>query len=138
MEPRLVDRLRELTPVRRTIRDIAFRDVVLDAYKRTCAVCGPPLKRGSYVDIQAAHIVGVAERGPDHRRNGLCLCARHHWAFDHGVFTLGDDMRIQNLMEGDDPHEELLDGEHILVPSDPLMAPYPSFLALHRTKWAAV
>ena len=138
LEPRLVDGPRKLSPARRAIRDIAFRDVILDAYKRTCSVCGPPLKRGPFQDLQAAHIVAVSERGPDHRGNGLCLCARHHWAFDHGIFSLTDDLRIQNLMDGDDPHGEILDGDTILVPSDPLLTPYPSFLALHRSKWAEV
>lgn len=138
VEPRLVDRPARLSPMRRAIRDIAFRDAVLDAYKRTCAVCGPPLIRGPYVDVEAAHIVAVAERGPDHRRNGLCLCNRHHWAFDHGVFSLTDDLRVQNLTGRDDPHDEIVDGDAVLVPSDPLLGPFPSFLGLHRSKWAEV
>lgn len=135
-EPRLIDRPLALSTVERVIRDTAFRDLILEAYKRTCAVCGPPLVRGPYKDIQAAHIVAVTERGPDHRRNGLALCARHHWAFDHGIFSLSDDLRVRNLMEQDDPHGELVDGNTILVPSDPRLTPYPDFLAMHRTKWA--
>lgn len=137
-EPRLVDRPAVLTPARRAIRDVAFRDLILEAYKRTCAVCGPPLTRGPYADLQAAHIVAVSEKGPDHRRNGLCLCARHHWAFDHGIFSLTDDLRVSVLMDRTDPHGELLDGDTILIPSDPALAPFPAFLGIHRAKWAEV
>jgi hypothetical protein len=137
-EPTLMDRLSALSKVRRVIRDTAFRDLVLEAYKRICAVCGPPLNRGPYWDLQAAHIVAVTERGPDHRRNGISLCHRHHWAFDHGIFALTDDLRIRNLTGREDPHGELVDGGTILVPSDPSQSPYPSFLAMHRSKWAEV
>lgn len=135
-EPALVERARRLSEAQRVIRDVAFRDAVLQAYKRTCAICGPPLRRDHMIDLEAAHIVGVSERGPDHRRNGLSLCHRHHWAFDHGIFTLTQDLRVHSLMDQDDPHGELLEGESILVPSDPRLTPFPDFVALHRQKWA--
>lgn len=135
-EPSLIDRVVRLSLADRVIRDVAFRDAVLQAYKKTCAVCGPPLVRGRMVDLEAAHIVGVAERGPDHRRNGLSLCHRHHWAFDHGIFSLTPELRIHNLMDHDDPHAEIIDGETILIPSEPRLTPYPEFVSMHRTKWA--
>jgi hypothetical protein len=41
-------------------------------------------------------------------------------------------------MGKEDPHGELVEGDSILVPSNPLLTPFPSFLALHREKWAEV
>lgn len=136
-EPRLIDRPTRFSIAQRLVRDVAFRDVVLGAYKKVCAVCGPPLRRDSYIDLQAAHIVGVAGRGPDDPRNGLSLCHRHHWAFDHGVFALSDELRVMPLVDEADPHGELREGEAILVPSDATLAPHTPFVALHRAKWAS-
>lgn len=140
-EPNLVPYLREPKQVvstkRQLSRDKAFGAVVRDAYRQRCAVCGETLARGEFVDLQGAHIRAVAERGPDEINNGICLCARHHWAFDHGVFALADDLTILMHREaGKDPHGEMEGGAAVELPRESEWCPHPEYLAFHRQSFA--
>lgn len=134
-QPRLVDREQRVTVAQRLVRNVAFRDTILEAYERTCAVCGVPLSIEDLTELQAAHIVAVSEQGPDDPRNGLSLCVRHHWAFDHGVFTLTDDLEVQSFLDGADPHGELEDGAGINAPDRERQRPHPFYVRHHREKW---
>lgn len=136
-EPRFVDRPERATMASRLVRDVAFRDIVIEAYEKTCAVCGDPIFHDGLTELEAAHIVGVAERGPDEPRNGLALCKRHHWAFDHGVFTVTDEYEVHSFLAGPDPHGELVHGEELHVPDSEERQPHPWYLEYHREKWAA-
>lgn len=98
-------------------------------------MCGVPLVIEDLVELEAAHIVAVSEHGPDEVRNGLSLCVRHHWAFDHGVFTLTDDHEVMSFLDGADPHGELADGAAILVPDGAGQRPHRWYLGHHREKW---
>jgi hypothetical protein len=133
--PGLEDRTVVLTMQRRLARDPAFRAMVLTAYERECSVCGKPLRKEPAIDLQAAHIIGVRERGRDEVRNGLALCARHHWAFDNGFFSLQNNFRVVWLGVEDDPHGEVRHGESIHVPKLEEDRPHSSYLAFHRSKW---
>lgn len=135
--PGLEDRKSVLSVQRRLVRDPAFRVLVLDAYLRECAVCGQPLRKEPAIDLQAAHIIGVREKGRDEVRNGISLCSRHHWAFDNGFYSLGDNFRIIWLGIEDDPHGEIRPGEAIRIPERLADRPEPSYLQVHRTKWRA-
>jgi len=69
-----------------------FRDTVLASYGCACCVCGNPIPEL----LTAAHIVGWSER-EDLRvnpRNGLCLCALHHAAFDSGLWAVNESYTI--------------------------------------------
>lgn len=134
-QPGLVERPEKVTVAQRLVRNVAFRDILLDAYEKRCAVCGVPLAVDDLTELEAAHIVAVSEQGPDDPRNGLSLCVRHHWAFDHGVFTLNDELEIRSFLDGPDPHDELEDGAEIEVPDDPARRPHPFYLEHHREKW---
>jgi putative restriction endonuclease len=62
-------------------RDPKFRDAVLQAYNRSCCVCGRQLGL-----VQAAHI--IPHNHPDCRdeiSNGLALCVEHHKLYDDGL-----------------------------------------------------
>lgn len=131
----LEDRDRNLVAYQRILRDRAFRSIVLRAYARECAVCGEPIQKEDATELDAAHIVPVNERGPDRVENGLSLCKRHHWAFDAGVFTVGNDWRIQWLSQTRDPHGEAVDGERIQLPVLEDQWPSARFLQLHQNKW---
>lgn len=73
-------------------RDPAFRENVLVAYERMCAVCGFDLRLGnSNLGLEAAHIKWHAHGGPDKVKNGIALCTFHHKAFDKGAFKLAPD-----------------------------------------------
>lgn len=69
-----------------------FRERVLDAYQRHCAVCR--LKRDQL--LEAAHIIGDRdERGAPAVTNGIALCSLHHAAFDAHLIAVRPDYRVE-------------------------------------------
>lgn len=65
--------------VRIRLHQRAFRERVLEAYKRQCAFC--QLRHDELLD--AAHLIPDADPNGDPAvRNGVALCALHHAAFD--------------------------------------------------------
>lgn len=65
-------------------REASFRDRVLNAYNRKCAICGESIEEV----LQAAHILAVKDGGSDDTQNGICLCANHHLMYDSGLFHI--------------------------------------------------
>ena len=64
-------------------RDPRFREHVLRAYDRRCAICGYDGRLAdSLLGLEAAHVRWHAYDGPDEVANGIALCAFHHTAFD--------------------------------------------------------
>ncbi|MBN1460493.1 MAG: HNH endonuclease [Armatimonadetes bacterium] len=88
----------DLTPtetVTRRPRDPAFRERVLRAYERRCAVCDFDVHLGTNaIALDAAHIMWHQAGGPDRESNGLALCALHHRLFDRGAFTLSLERQV--------------------------------------------
>lgn len=79
----------------RAKRDPAFRERVLRAYERRCAVCGFDLRLGTQdVALEAAHIKWHQAGGPDVECNGLALCSLHHKLLDRGAFTVTTERRV--------------------------------------------
>lgn len=78
--------------VRRRLHQRAFRERVLDAYRRQCAFC-----RLRYEELlDAAHIVPDPEPlGEPRVQNGLSLCALHHAAFDRFFVGVRPDYVIE-------------------------------------------
>ena len=73
-----------------------FRARVLDAYRSRCCVTGTSnsyLLRASHIKPWADSPEGSAERLDP--RNGLCLNALHDAAFDKGLFTLDEGLRVE-------------------------------------------
>lgn len=88
-----VEGLDRLSSVKVRVNQRLFRQMVLNGYGTTCCVTGiaePSLLVGS-------HIVPWAEdaRQRLNPRNGLCLNALHDRAFDVGLMTVSDDLRVQ-------------------------------------------
>ena len=75
-------------------RDTAFRETLLAQYRRRCAVSGIALATRSLAEAEAAHVVPIGRGGPDEPRNGFTLTGTLHWAFDHGLFGVGDNRRV--------------------------------------------
>jgi putative restriction endonuclease len=78
--------------VQQRLHQQEFRERVLEAYQRHCAVCR--LKREQL--LEAAHI--VADRDPlgaPMVPNGIALCSLHHAAFDGHLMTVLPDYRIE-------------------------------------------
>jgi putative restriction endonuclease len=81
--------------IKKVARSIAFRMSVVALYEEACALCGVALKAPSgAVEVDAAHVVPRSVFGVDDARNGFALCKRHHWAFDKGLFGVGDDRKV--------------------------------------------
>ena len=68
-----------------------FRELVLGAYDRRCAITGLPVPGL----LEAAHIIPDRdERGRPEVSNGLCLTALHHTAYDHNLLGIDPDGKI--------------------------------------------
>jgi putative restriction endonuclease len=121
---------------RRSVRDASFRfRVVQDVYEGRCALSGLKLTNGyGRAEVDAAHIRPVARGGPDSVRNGLALSKTLHWAFDRGLLSLSDDMRILVVDRGvdDAARRLLLPSGAALVPPHPDDQPHASYLRWHR------
>ncbi|RMG47409.1 MAG: HNH endonuclease [Acidobacteria bacterium] len=71
--------------VRHRIHQRSFRERVLRAYRRRCALCRLP--EGALLD--AAHIIpDSSERGEPVVTNGIALCKLHHAAFDRDLVAV--------------------------------------------------
>jgi putative restriction endonuclease len=73
---------------------IVFRKALLIAYKSKCAFCNTSLNS----ILQAAHIIPWNSSNEKQKldvRNGLLLCANHHYLFDNGILFVDELFRIQ-------------------------------------------
>jgi putative restriction endonuclease len=78
--------------VQQRLHQQEFRERVLEAYRRHCAICR--LKREQL--LEAAHIVADAEElGAPVIPNGIALCKLHHGAFDAHLIAVRPDYRIE-------------------------------------------
>lgn len=121
--------------VRVRLHQRAFRERVLEAYRRQCAFCR--LRHEELLD--AAHIVpDSAPEGEPIVRNGLALCALHHAAFDRFFLGLRPDyvieVRPDVRKERDGPtlvHAiQALHGTRIVLPRSAPLRPDPQLLGL--------
>ncbi len=110
------------------IHQQTFRQRVLRAYRRQCAVC-----RLKHMELlEAAHIIpDPEERGEPIVRNGLSLCKIHHAAFDRNILGISPDyiieVREDILEEENGPmlrHGfQEMHGERIILPRNPEWRP---------------
>lgn len=116
----------------------AFRRAVLAAYDEKCAACA----LGMPELLTAGHIIPWAK--DETRRadpsNGIAFCALHERAFDRGLFTVNDDLRIAvsarvRVREPGDVHRAALieiEGSELRAPSR--FGPDAEALAYHRSE----
>ncbi len=77
--------------VKRRVHQHRFRELVLNAYTRRCAIC--ELRHASLLD--AAHIrEDRDERGLPEISNGLTLCKIHHSAYDANILGISPELRV--------------------------------------------
>lgn len=119
------------------IKQHFFRRTVLSSYRGRCCMSGLSESRL----LIASHIVPWSKDKANRLNpsNGLCLSAIHDRAFDQGLITLTDDLRIVLSEDLCKRHDEFvvrvlhpLNGRPIEVPER--FAPSPIFLAYHRAK----
>ena len=69
----------------------SFRTLVIDAYRRKCAMTG----ESTLPTLEAAHIRAYAAEGTHQVTNGLLLRSDFHKLFDAGLITVEPDLRIR-------------------------------------------
>ena len=119
--------------VKRRLHQHRFRELVLGAYRRQCAMCH--LRHVRLLD--AAHIIpDHDDRGLPEIPNGLALCKIHHSAYDENILGISPDLLIHVrediLHEVDGPMLEYglkgMKGRRIQVPRSDELRPKREYL----------
>jgi putative restriction endonuclease len=112
----------------------SFRTLVIDAYKRRCAITG----EHTLPVLEAAHIIPYAEQGPHHINNGLLLRSDFHKLFDAGLVTVEPSLkvrvsgRIRDRYFNGKAYYRLHGQALAALPSEGIDHPDPSFLRWHN------
>lgn len=116
---------------------IIFRKALLDAYKSKCAFCNTSLKS----ILQAAHIISWNSSNDKQKldvRNGLLLCANHHYLYDNGIILVDELYKIQinkKVKINTDSDRTIISSLinlKIKLPIDETLNPNTDFLKLHN------
>lgn len=124
--------------VERLRRSACFRDDVLSAYDRRCALSGfQAMISGALFGVEAAHVHWHSKGGPSCVANGIALNPTLHKLLDHGAWTLSDDRHVLVSREfsGSDAAIAVLRPLHGLRLRDPLPGCDPvgvDFIRWHR------
>jgi putative restriction endonuclease len=126
-----------------TVRDATFRRNIVKLYDNRCAFCQLRIIAGDETNIvDGAHIKPFSKFKDDSYTNGISLCKNHHWAFDHGWFSLNQEYRIlirENWISEDAPSNIKAMSEYhlenIFLPHDEEFLPDQNALAWHRENW---
>ncbi len=117
------------------IKQHFFRRAVLSSYRGRCCMCGLADTRL----LIASHIVPWSQNKQNRLNpsNGLCLSAIHDRAFDQGLITLTDDLKIvisEDLKRRDDVfvREVMLPLHGRVIESPERFAPQTEFVTWHR------
>jgi putative restriction endonuclease len=123
--------------VSRKVRDAKFRRAVLHVYEGRCALTGMRLVNGGgRLETEAAHIMSVADGGPDSVSNGIALSGTVHWMFDRGLIGLtdaGDILLSSKINDREGVEKMLLPARKANWPSG-THRPLPRYLAWHRER----
>lgn len=125
----------ELTVKARRMQGV-FRKLVLAAYESRCCITGNPIPDL----LVASHILPWADF-PKERlnpRNGVCLSAHFDRAFDRGLISFDDQIRLtlspllRRYLPNDSIESEFVRREGQPLKGPERFAPDPSFFAYHR------
>ncbi len=118
--------------VRQRLGQGAFRMLVMDSYKRRCAVTG---ERALPV-LEAAHIKPVSEGGRHLVSNGLLLRSDVHTLFDRGYVTITPNLRFRASRRLRTEFQNgaeyfAMEGRELWLPARNEDRPSPEFLEWH-------
>lgn len=118
------------------VRSRLFRERVIAAYDKQCALTGMRLiNGGGRAEVQAAHIKSVAADGPDSVNNGLALSGTIHWMFDRGLLSLSDDYEIlvsRKVNNTEEVSRLINKDRRAILPKQSSDWPHPRYLEWHR------
>jgi len=124
----------------RPFRDAAFARQVKMAYGYRCAMTGLAIRNGGgRPEVQAAHILPVADGGPDTVRNGLALSSTAHWMFDRHLLSVDGDGSTILVAEDrlpDAARRLILPERKLILPASPHHRPHGDYLARYRARFA--
>lgn len=106
-----LERQREATE--RWARDSRFRTAVLELYGASCGVSGCTVRDA----IDAAHILGVGDRGADDPANGLALRADLHRMFDNNLMAINPENGRVRFAADCRADYKPLEGKRVRLPS---------------------
>lgn len=128
----------EVETVGRLRRSTTFRDEVLTAYDRRCALTGfQAMISGTLFGVEAAHVHWHSKGGPSTVANGIALNPTLHKLLDHGAWSLTDDrcVLVSREFTGSDAALDLLRPLHGRRLRDPVPGCAPvavEFIRWHR------
>ena len=134
-EPLTVDnRVIEMVPRAERPGQRAFKLQLLAAYNRQCAVT----TEHSLPVLDAAHIQPYRGRDSDHPQNGIILRSDLHRLYDRGYLTITPNLELEVSRRLRDEFNNgkryyQLQGQRIVVPKDPRLAPSRSALDWHAS-----
>ena len=122
--------------IQQRIKQKFFRRAVLSSYRGRCCMSGLTDTRL----LIASHIVpwSADKANRLNPSNGLCLSAIHDKAFEIGLITISEDLRVMLSRELRQRDDELIRHVFSSIDNKPIelperFAPDPHFLAIHRT-----
>jgi putative restriction endonuclease len=124
--------------VKQRLHQRRFRELVIQAYQRKCAVCTLGTNDRLLKLLDAAHIIADRDvRGQPEIPNGLSLCKIHHSAYDLNILGIDADTRIHIrddiLAQVDGPMLQHgikgMDGVKLRLPRRTDQQPRPDYLA---------
>lgn len=122
------------TWVRPRLGQGAFQVLVMDAYRRRCAITG----ESTLPVLEAAHILPFSEAGPHEVGNGMLLRSDFHKLFDRGLVTVTPNLNVE---VSPIIHEQWFNGRVYYglhgrplanLPEKAADRPNPEFLAWHN------
>jgi len=120
------------------VRNAFFRKAVVHIYDYRCAFCRLKVTNSLTQNIvDGSHIKPLAKFFDSRIDNGISFCKNHHWAFDHGLFSIDDDYKIiiSSDLQEESPYARPMiafNDEMILLPSYEKYFPRIEAIQWHR------
>jgi hypothetical protein len=115
----------------KTQRD--FSDAVRSVYNGRCALRNTFIYENHPIGLEAAHVHAKAQGGNFLPSNGILLSIDLHRAFDEGIWTLTDDLKVQLHPAITSGIMLEFDGKALCIPQDNLaFKPFQPYLKWHR------
>lgn len=112
---------------------VSFRDFVMTGYKYKCAITGNVIRYGSFMNLEAAHIWPRSHQGLFLPSNGIALCRDMHWAFDKGMFTVDDNLRVRVHPDIESEYLTQYNAKQIFIPENAFFRPDINSLHYHQS-----
>lgn len=112
---------------------VSFRDFVMTGYEYKCAITGNVIRFKSFMNLEAAHIWPKSHNGLYLPSNGIALCRDMHWAFDKGMFTVDDKLRVVVHPDIESDYLRQFNNKQIFIPKNSFFMPDINNLHYHQS-----